>query len=78
MSSAKTPPLACRPSPPQGGRSQAARPSPEWFSSLVGEIATLIGVGWRAQLISPLVGEMPGRAEGGVFRRASRARLPIC
>jgi lytic murein transglycosylase len=31
----------------------------------------LVGVKRLAQLISPLVGEMPGRAEGGIFRHAA-------
>ena len=52
-----SPPLACRPSPPQGGRSdgEMSRPSP-----------TLpIEQGFHSQPISPLVGEMAGRPEGG-------------
>ncbi|TIT52502.1 MAG: hypothetical protein E5W72_09130, partial [Mesorhizobium sp.] len=51
------PPLACRPSPPQVGRSAVSPPR----SSLAE---------WRlakavACLISPLAGEMAGRPEGG-------------
>ncbi|AZO66113.1 hypothetical protein EOC93_14300 [Mesorhizobium sp. M6A.T.Ce.TU.002.03.1.1] len=51
------PPLACRPSPPQGGRLAAFMPRP--FCN-AGE--------WRNRIrqpISPLEGEMAGRPEGG-------------
>ncbi|TIQ38361.1 MAG: hypothetical protein E5X48_00310 [Mesorhizobium sp.] len=51
------PPLACRPSPPQGGRSAASMPRSFCNAG-----------GWRnrtRQPISPLEGEMPGKAEGG-------------
>ncbi|TQN63017.1 D-alanyl-D-alanine dipeptidase, partial [Agrobacterium tumefaciens] len=52
------PPLPCRASPPQGGRS-ARRPR-------IASIATVENyVGDRVDSISPLEGEMPGRAEGG-------------
>ncbi|RUU27322.1 hypothetical protein EOC94_22705 [Mesorhizobium sp. M6A.T.Ce.TU.016.01.1.1] len=51
------PPLACRPSPPQGGRLCAWRVSP---------IFNVAGVGGQSKLpISPLEGEMAGRTEGG-------------
>jgi hypothetical protein len=53
------PPLACRPSPPQGGRSAggAARPS----------LPLRIKRGACPQPISPPVGEMAGRPEGGAL-----------
>ncbi len=52
-----TPPLSCRTSPPQGGRSTCGEVSP----------ITKVAI-WRkgcALPISLLEGEMPGRAEGG-------------
>ncbi|AZO13179.1 D-alanyl-D-alanine dipeptidase [Mesorhizobium sp. M3A.F.Ca.ET.174.01.1.1] len=61
MSGARHPPLACRPSPPQGARSFASPPSP---ISNVGKIGPA-----RELPISPLAGEMPGRAEGGASRQ---------
>ncbi|TPM39278.1 hypothetical protein FJ964_27950 [Mesorhizobium sp. B2-3-2] len=54
------PPLACRPSPPQGGRLFAPPLSPV---SNVGSTGAAQGLP-----ISPLEGEMPGRAEGGASR----------
>jgi hypothetical protein len=52
------PPLPCRASPPQGGRSTRSKVS----SFLSVEIERR-----RCALpISPLEGEMPGRAEGGI------------
>ncbi|RWL38392.1 MAG: hypothetical protein EOR60_32350, partial [Mesorhizobium sp.] len=49
------PPLACRPSPPQGGRSSARPLSP---------IANVARLARRSKLpISPLAGEMSGRTE---------------
>ncbi|AZO07470.1 MAG: hypothetical protein E5V91_17405 [Mesorhizobium sp.] len=55
------PPLACRPSPPQGGRSDVT-------------IAFANHQRWRKMPapkppISPLVGEMSGRTEGGAKDR---------
>jgi len=58
------PPLACRPSPPQGGRSDGAP-----FSS---PSATQHEQGSSLLPISPLVGEMAGRPEGGEPQTASR------
>ncbi|TIN28119.1 MAG: hypothetical protein E5Y31_11770 [Mesorhizobium sp.] len=53
----KRPPLACRPSPPQGGRLAAATLSP---------IVDVAGGAVTHELpISPLEGEMAGRPEGG-------------
>ncbi|WP_236016132.1 L-aspartate oxidase [Brucella endophytica] len=55
------PPLSCRTSPPQGGRSAFI-----YDGSPFGNVDD-----WRnrtSQPISPLVGEMPGRAEGGETR----------
>src|SRR5690606_29996997 len=61
------PPLACRPSPPQGGRSDGAalRLSP----------MVPIKLGLHALPISPLEGEMAGRPEGGALPHA--AALPF-
>ncbi len=47
------PPLPCRASPPQGGRSICRPRSFHWQGAI-------------RLSISPLEGEMPGRAEGGV------------
>jgi hypothetical protein len=47
------PPLPCRASPPQGGRSATGEHPAH-------------GTGERGISISPLEGEMPGRAEGGI------------
>ncbi|RUY36173.1 hypothetical protein EN962_27005 [Mesorhizobium sp. M7A.F.Ca.CA.001.09.2.1] len=52
------PPLACRPSPPQGGRSAA------WASRSCLQSGRLAKAVERA--ISPLAGEMSGRTEGSV------------
>ncbi|RUU17296.1 propionyl-coenzyme A carboxylase alpha polypeptide [Mesorhizobium sp. M7A.F.Ca.US.014.04.1.1] len=54
--SSVAPPLSCRTSPPQGGRLRAQQPSPNHLHGKVGETAKLP--------ISPLEGEMPGRARG--------------
>ncbi|TAY35469.1 hypothetical protein ELH93_03650 [Rhizobium leguminosarum] len=56
--------MPCRASPPQVGRSQVAKPS---CLSTISPRWTLIVWGSQcAQPISPPVGEMPGRAEGGL------------
>ncbi|TIN98387.1 MAG: hypothetical protein E5Y06_00125 [Mesorhizobium sp.] len=58
------PPLACRPSPPQGGRlavSQVAPPLQHWRLAKA-----------STHPISPLAGEMSGRTEGGVKERGVR------
>ncbi|PIO42002.1 hypothetical protein B5P45_23395 [Phyllobacterium zundukense] len=52
------PPLSCRTSPPQGGRSVFIHGDANI------ERRNLIRAG-HPGLISPLVGEMPGRPEGG-------------
>ncbi|GAB1582360.1 cobaltochelatase subunit CobN [Phyllobacterium phragmitis] len=61
MSAGQRPPLSCRTSPPQGGRlagmGDGAHPA-----------TPVIGSGIDDSLISPLAGEMPGRAEGGASR----------
>jgi hypothetical protein len=54
------PPLPCRASPPQGGRS--TRGNAPHFSSVEMERRRCV------LPISPLEGEMPGRAEGGIPR----------
>ncbi|WP_137154414.1 cobaltochelatase subunit CobN [Rhizobium sp. FKL33] len=58
------PPLSCRTSPPQGGRLEDARSSrPTSLGDETLELAAQAGGG--PQPISPLEGEMSGRAEGG-------------
>jgi hypothetical protein len=52
------PPLPCRASPPQGGR-LAGRTLPASSAALRFRASD------RRESISPLEGEMPGRAEGG-------------
>ncbi|TPM44686.1 hypothetical protein FJ964_18240 [Mesorhizobium sp. B2-3-2] len=54
---AARPPLSCRTSPPQGGRSDVASAFASLHPLKKGEATKLP--------ISPLEGEMPGRAEGG-------------
>jgi len=51
------PPLACRPSPPQGGRSESGTNPTQTATPERGRI--------EPHPISPLVGEMAGRPEGG-------------
>ncbi|TPK36471.1 propionyl-coenzyme A carboxylase alpha polypeptide [Mesorhizobium sp. B2-5-4] len=53
------PPLACRPSPPQGKLDVA------WAFA---NCQRRNGLGTSKLPISPLEGEMPGRAEGGASR----------
>ncbi|RUW62700.1 hypothetical protein EOA16_06395 [Mesorhizobium sp. M7A.F.Ca.US.008.03.1.1] len=68
MVCAQHPPLSCRTSPPQGGRSVAS--PPRQFCH-VGN--------WRnpnGQPISPLEGEMSGRTEGGAVERYLSHDLP--
>ena len=58
------PPLGCRPSPPQGGRSAVPASAlilQRWRSAATAE-----------RVISPPVGEMAGRPEGGATGRASK------
>ena len=62
------PPLPCRASPPQVGRSTRSKVSP----SLTVEIAQRR----RVLPISLLVGEMPGRAEGGKRHTPKRGYFP--
>ena len=52
------PPLPCRASPPQGGRSASGKN--------LTQTATLEMDETVLHPISPLEGEMPGRAEGGI------------
>ncbi|RWO31468.1 MAG: hypothetical protein EOS10_13955 [Mesorhizobium sp.] len=57
MAERGAPPLSCRTSPPQGGRSPSPPPS---------RTATVAGASGTPKLpISPQVGEMSGRTEGG-------------
>ena len=63
------PPLACRPSPPQGGRLAEAAVSPT--------IDTSESAASRERMISPPVGEMAGRPEGGVVERQRAGLAPI-
>ncbi|RWP39089.1 MAG: hypothetical protein E5Y63_22030 [Mesorhizobium sp.] len=62
------PPLACRPSPPQGGRSAVLAPR-----SLLQRLRMTKAA---ERLISPLAGEMAGRPEGGVQARPNEALTP--
>jgi cobaltochelatase CobN len=58
------PPLACRPSPPQGGRSAGADALPRMERAARSDDP--MGVDERRDGISPLEGEMSGRTEGGI------------
>ncbi|MBA3041632.1 MAG: hypothetical protein FP819_18160 [Rhizobiaceae bacterium] len=57
------PPLPCRASPPHGGRSARRAGSPHLHRLRCCHFGG--GAGAMPRLISPLEGEMPGRAEGG-------------
>ncbi len=69
------PPLPCRASPPQGGRSEDGdRPfSVKRTSAAQSESDRNVKIKARGQThpISPLEGEMPGRAEGGSPARSA-------
>ncbi|RWB22691.1 MAG: cobaltochelatase subunit CobN [Mesorhizobium sp.] len=61
------PPLSCRTSPPQGGRSAITNPGANSSTSAAEPSATSpIGEIVGDSSISPLAGEMSGRTEGGV------------
>ena len=64
------PPLSCRTSPPQGGRLAASALPPLLQRLEIGGIP-------RSWLISPLVGEMSGRTEGGAVERQPVYQMPI-
>ncbi|TPK94116.1 hypothetical protein FJ567_25305 [Mesorhizobium sp. B2-4-16] len=69
MSAGQRPPLSCRTSPPQGGRlhvTPAVANSQPWQNGEAHEL-----------LISPLVGEMPGRAEGARRIAATASLLAL-
>ncbi|NKL33128.1 hypothetical protein GFL49_04655 [Rhizobium leguminosarum bv. viciae] len=77
--SGRHPPLSCRTSPPQGGRS--ARPNAPHLNALALRHKTLrhsclVPGSSRLMLISPLVGEMSGRTEGGATPTRSSALHP--
>ncbi|RSB81891.1 hypothetical protein EFD55_06895 [Rhizobium pisi] len=58
------PPLSCRTSPPQGGRSDGRDGFPKQLGQCNSDAAAREQ--WSTLLpISPLVGEMSGRTEGG-------------
>ncbi|THF52572.1 hypothetical protein E6C51_04010 [Allorhizobium terrae] len=60
------PPLPCRASPPQGGRSTKSNPIAQQHTSYVSEITgSLLKTSGSAYPISLLVGEMAGKPEGG-------------
>jgi L-aspartate oxidase len=61
------PPLPCRASPPQGGRSTSGDLPLNFRTARLKRCASLLP-------ISPLEGEMPGRAEGGIS--CSKAATP--
>ena len=63
------PPLPCRASPPQGGRSTRGDFPLSSRTVQLKRCASLLP-------ISPLVGEMPGRAEGGIPRANVAVRCP--
>jgi hypothetical protein len=70
------PPLPCRASPPQGGRSARRLRSPTSRVALAKANSLIEGQeGYRAS-ISPLEGEMSGRTEGGIRSARARASLP--
>ncbi|TGR17806.1 hypothetical protein EN794_051180 [Mesorhizobium sp. M00.F.Ca.ET.151.01.1.1] len=62
----RRPPLACRPSPPRGGRLHVASLSPTLDVEEKARPSTLP--------ISPPVGEMAGRPEGGAAELSLRKR----
>ncbi|TPM99793.1 hypothetical protein FJ977_10470 [Mesorhizobium sp. B2-1-3A] len=66
--SAARPPLSCRTSPPLGGRSAVIGAFTTFQRRKKGGTVTL--------LISPLVGEMAGRPEGGAVPPTSRQFHP--
>ncbi|RVD50973.1 hypothetical protein EN746_16700, partial [Mesorhizobium sp. M8A.F.Ca.ET.023.02.2.1] len=69
MLAGQRPPLSCRTSPPHGGRSAALalrHSIRRWKLAKAGEC-----------LISPLVGEMSGRTEGGAVERYFRKMREI-
>ncbi|MBL8575959.1 MAG: cobaltochelatase subunit CobN [Mesorhizobium sp.] len=66
---AACPPLSCRTSPPQGGRSAASAESSTF------DVLEEDGTAERA--ISPQVGEMSGRTEGGAVERQTAASPTI-
>ncbi|TAU84833.1 hypothetical protein ELH91_15975 [Rhizobium leguminosarum] len=77
--SGRRPPLSCRTSPPQRGRS--ARPNAPHLNALALRHETLrhsclVPGSSRLVLISPLVGEMSGRTEGGATPTRSSAFHP--
>ncbi|MCE7028914.1 cobaltochelatase subunit CobN [Jiella avicenniae] len=66
------PPPACQPSPPQGGRSGGGDGDAFSEPAKLVETVRRQGAGLERAPISPLVGEMPGRAEGGDAADTSR------
>ncbi|PCK88468.1 hypothetical protein CPT32_02425 [Rhizobium sophoriradicis] len=79
--SGRHPPLSCRTSPPQGGRSARRRPfahialAADYQDPILGRRFPVLGSP-RLILISPLVGEMSGRTEGGNTATYLSAILP--
>ncbi|CDN50207.1 Hypothetical protein RG540_CH40580 [Neorhizobium galegae bv. orientalis str. HAMBI 540] len=65
-------PLPCRASPPQGGRLAGACSQPSIESTTFRGGSLEAGI--MPLVISPPVGEMPGRAEGGLLRQISHLR----
>ncbi|RMI08201.1 lytic murein transglycosylase [Sinorhizobium meliloti] len=63
MIQSRLPPLACRPSPHKGGDHLRRAQRLEKDSCMQGPA---VGAKSETLLFSPLVGEMPGRAEGGI------------
>ncbi|WFP60237.1 cobaltochelatase subunit CobN [Mesorhizobium sp. WSM4904] len=73
------PPLSCRTSPPQGGRSAVTSPGASSANSTTESLAaSAIGEIVDDSSISPLAGEMSGRTEGGVTERdADSVNAPV-
>ncbi|MBP0617301.1 cobaltochelatase subunit CobN [Jiella mangrovi] len=63
------PPLACQPSPPQGGRSGGGDGDADPEASSLATAVDREGNSVERGSISPLVGEMSGRTEGGASGR---------
>ncbi|OOO31621.1 UNVERIFIED_ORG: hypothetical protein BTE55_13515 [Rhizobium sophorae] len=72
---AEYPPLSCRTSPPQGGRSARSWTIASYLAYRSYSTFVVWG-GRQSHPISPLVGEMSGRTEGGAPGTAPPKRRP--
>ena len=68
MANVAYPPLSCRTSPPQGGRSDGRTHPIHLQNTTYREAKPYLGLRPRPLSISPREGEMSGRTEGGEFR----------